>query len=385
MAVRLLVRRTMQRNASRVSWFVFWFMIVAMSTAAWASPAPPPIVGGKRAAPGDWPDVVAVLGREGSCTGTLIAPDVVLTAGHCADILPSFVIANTTDYAAEHTGETIAVKSTRAYPRWEEQYDVAVLVLEHVAKPKPRAIATGCLANRLLGELRPATVVGFGLTSPRADDDNTQLFQASVPILDPTCGSDPTCEPAVIPNGEFTAGGRGTDSCFGDSGGPAFLDGPDGPVLAGVVSRGLALPGIPCGNGGVYVRADKVTAWIERVTKRKLVRVGCGGPADDPEIEAADEAANESDGGGCSAGGGGSTSAVLVGIAMLAGVWRRRGARASGGGRGESRGAMVRAEAPPANVETGDGSAGDTRVRSILPIEVVALSDHNSRGRNDQD
>lgn len=301
-------------------------MVLAMSTAAWASPAPPPIIGGTRVAPGAWPDVVAVLGREGACSGTLVAPDVVLTAGHCADIQPTFVIANTVDYTAEHAGEAIAVKSVRAYPRWEQQYDVAVIVLEHVAKAKPRAIATGCLANRMLGDRKPVTVIGFGLTSPRADDENTRLFQASVPILDGTCASDPSCAPAVAPNGEFTAGGRGTDSCFGDSGGPAMLDTKDGPVLTGVVSRGLALPGIPCGNGGVYVRADKVVAWIERTTQRKLVRVGCGGPADDPEIEGADGEGDGEDG-GCDASGGSAT--LLVGMVMLASLRRRRGTRSA--------------------------------------------------------
>ena len=310
--------------------------LLALSAVVSASPAPPPIVGGTRVAPGAWPDVVAVIGRDGTCTGTLIAPDVVLTAGHCADIAPTHVIARSVDYSVPYAGDTIAVKWTRAYPRWEEQYDVAVIMLEHVAIPRPRAIATGCLANRALRDARPLTVVGFGLTSPLADDDNTALHQAAVPVLDPTCASDLGCAPAIQPYGEFSAGGRGTDSCFGDSGGPAFIDGatvdalvddhprgdgPARPVLLGVVSRGLALPGIPCGNGGIYVRADKVTAWIERTTKRELERVGCGGPADDPEI--VDEADEGDSSGGCDAGGGSGTTALL-GIALLAAIRRLR-------------------------------------------------------------
>jgi endonuclease G len=319
----------MQRNVLGVS----CLLLLAFSTAASASPAPPPVVGGTRVAPGAWPDVVAVIGPYGTCTGTLIAADVVLTAGHCADIAPTHVIARTVDYSVPHSGDTIAVKWTRAYPRWHEQYDVAVIMLEHVAIPKPRAIATGCLANRVLRDAKPLTLVGFGLVSPYADDDNTALHQATVPVLDPTCASDPGCAPEVQPNGEFSAGGRGTDSCLGDSGGPAFIpssvvDGPRaeapvGPVLVGVVSRGLALPGIPCGNGGIYVRADKVTAWIERTTKRKLARVGCGGPADDPEI-AADEVEDDDSSGGCDAGGGGSGTTVLFGLALLAAIRRVR-------------------------------------------------------------
>ena len=371
MALALLVGPRMQRIA-----LPFVSMMILFSlTSAHASPDATPVIGGKRVSPGDWPDVVAVLGRDGSCTGTLIAPDVVLTAGHCADIRPSVVIANTVDYAVAHAGERIAVKSTRAYPRWEDQYDVAVIVLEHVAKAKPRPIATGCLANRALGDGVPLTIVGFGLTSPRADDNNTALRAAQVPLLDATCTTDEMCNPAVQPSGEFAAGGRGTDTCFGDSGGPAMLTGPSGPVLVGVTSRGLGLPGLPCGNGGVYIRADKVAAWIERTTKRKLTRVGCGGPADDPEITA--EADDES--GGCSAGVGGSASGVLVGIAMLAGVWRRRATRGEAS-RPDERGPVVRAEAGAAAVEAGGRTASDARGPAIVAGRVGATG-RDDRGR----
>src|SRR5436853_7921248 len=57
-----------------------------------------PVIGGTAAPPGKWPDAVGVLGAQGACTGTLIAPDVVITAGHCAEVNPTQVIANSTDY-----------------------------------------------------------------------------------------------------------------------------------------------------------------------------------------------------------------------------------------------------------------------------------------------
>lgn len=289
-----------------------------LSTAI-ADPAPPPVIGGKTVDPGAWPDVVAVIGTEGACSGTLIAPDVVLTAGHCVDIQPKVVIANTVDYATA-AGDRIPVKWARAYPNWEHRYDVAVLMLDHVARPKPRAIATACLANEYLGARKPVQVIGFGLTSPSGTDDNTSLRLAEIPILDPRCASDPSCELSVVPNGEFTAGGRGTDSCFGDSGGPAMLTTRHGAALVGVVSRGLALPGAPCGNGGVYVRADKVVSWIQSVTGRQLERAACEGRGDDPETGEVEDAES----GGCSAGGG---VDLALGVLLAAGVWRRRSKR----------------------------------------------------------
>ena len=86
------------------------------------------VVGGTTARSGEWPDAVAVLGSSGTCTGTLIAPDLVLTAGHCANITPQQVIANTVDYSKDD-GVVVHVAKTTAYPNWQAAYDVALLEL----------------------------------------------------------------------------------------------------------------------------------------------------------------------------------------------------------------------------------------------------------------
>ena len=103
-----------------------------------------------------------------------------------------------------------------------------------------------------------------------------------------------------------------------------MIDTPHGLAVAGVVSRGLALPGAPCGNGGVYVRADKVVAWIQAVTGRKLARVGCEGRGDqaDPEIEPADQGGEDT--GGCAAAGQGAGGLLIPVGALLVAIRRRR-------------------------------------------------------------
>lgn len=288
------------------------FSLVFMSSLAAAQPAP--VVGGSKVPSGAWPDVVAVIAEAGTCSGTLVAPDVVITAGHCIDIDPHEVVLATTDYT--RGGERIAVKSARAYPDWWERYDAGVLILERPARTPPRIVASACTANELLKMGTPLRIVGFGATTPAGDDFNTGLYEATIPVLDAYCETDESCGEAARPKGEFTAGGRGTDSCFGDSGGPAFVDTPAGPALIGVVSRGLAVPGQPCGNGGVYVRADKLASWIQSVTSRPLTRTSCDGPRD-----AAGEPVEE---GGCMAGSAAPSSALATGLFLVVARVRRR-------------------------------------------------------------
>ncbi|HWU90857.1 MAG TPA: trypsin-like serine protease, partial [Kofleriaceae bacterium] len=116
----------------------------AAAAAAAAEPAPP-IAGGFEVPRGRWPDAVAVLLRDGVCTGTLIAPDLVLTAGHCIDGIPVEVALDTTDYGAPG-GERIRVAWARAYPDWPYRYDVGVVVLQHPARQRPRRLAAPCTA-----------------------------------------------------------------------------------------------------------------------------------------------------------------------------------------------------------------------------------------------
>jgi secreted trypsin-like serine protease len=179
------------------------------------------IVGGTQVPIGKWRDVVLVVGHDASCTGTLIAPDVVLTAGHCIDIAPYEVWVDTVDYS-QVGGERIPVKWARAYPSWEDRYDIGVLMLDHVAIPEPRAVASGCTTKSELVADHMIQLVGFGLTRADGSGDNTKLREARAPVIDPTCTMDASCQQAIAPHGEFKAGGDGIDSCFGDSGGPVL-------------------------------------------------------------------------------------------------------------------------------------------------------------------
>ena len=313
LASALLVRAGMLRIPLCISFLFSLVSSLTVGGGAAASP-PSPIVGGTPVPAGRWPEVAAVLLRDGACSGTLVAPDVVLTAGHCIEGGPVEVVLDTVDYARTG-GERIRVAWSRAYPDWERRYDVGVVVLDRPAKVTPRPVAARCTARAELVAGRSVTIAGFGLTSHGGTEASSRLHQASVSITDPSCTADPACTPSIAPEGEFVAGGQGVDSCFGDSGGPVYVAAPGGPALLGLVSRGLSVPGPPCGGGGVYVRADRVAAWIERVTGRLLARTSCEELADAPG----------SDGGGCAAGSGGAGAAL--GLALLVAVTVARARR----------------------------------------------------------
>jgi secreted trypsin-like serine protease len=321
-------------------------MTVGFALQAQAAPGgavdPAPVVGGQPAPAGKWPDVAAVMdGDEAFCTGTLVAPHVVVTAGHCVDGpgTPTHVKLNATDSAGP--GEVIAIADAIEFLDWENTYDIGVLILAEPSTIAPRTVATTCVTRESLVNGAPITLVGYGATTEEGDDPNTILMEGQAAVIDVSCNG-AGCQPAVSPGGEFIAGGQGVDSCFGDSGGPVYLESRhDGVVLAGVVSRALDDAATPCGDGGIYVRPDDLIAWIELAAGEPIASATCTPPpVEDPSDDdsgddgddsgpGGDGASSDDDGldesgpggtvtGGCSAGSrGGSAVLILILLAVL--------------------------------------------------------------------
>jgi secreted trypsin-like serine protease len=300
-----------------------------------------PVIGGSAVPAGKWPDAVAVVGAQGSCTGTLIAPDIVLTAGHCGDAGLTTVIANTTNYNGGG-GVRSQIASFTAYPNWETTFDIAIIKLATpITTVTPRPIGASCTFQNFSNNMM-VHLVGFGLTDTAGEGNNTTLREATAPVTDPTCSGPGGCSTGAAPAGEFIAGGNGTDSCFGDSGGPVYLDTPRGTMVIAAVSRGLDNSPTPCGGGGIYVRTDKVLQWIEQTAGKPVAKDSCAGgvtpPPDqdeedpppgggDPQNPDDDESGGGSlypgeITGGCSTNGS-SAAGLLLGLAFL-GLRRRR-------------------------------------------------------------
>lgn len=211
----------------------------------------------------DFPECCAVGNADGFfCTGTLIAPTVVVTAGHCESVDRVFV--GGADVADPSSGETISVREQHTHP----EADLRLLVLEQPADTDPCHVAQGLEAQ---GER--ALLVGFGTIDHDGQRGYGIKRRVEVPIASLDCASAQVMSETGCKGGEMVAGHRGLDrdSCHGDSGGPLYVQGPEGAYyLLAATSRGVRDAARQCGDGGIYVRIDRYLDWIHEVTGAEI-------------------------------------------------------------------------------------------------------------------
>jgi secreted trypsin-like serine protease len=238
------------------------------------------IVGGTPTTTAQYPFAVAYLDDslvgatdydDQFCGGALIAPTVVLTAGHCvteedgslSDHTDHRVVIGRSDLRATG-GEEIPVAGITRHPLYDNGtlfYDVALLKL---AQPSAAPLASVAGLGMRLSEKQRGTAIGWGLTRQNGTS-SPRLLRAKLPLWsNRRCDrayralNAPFHEPGLMLCAASRRAGR--DVCNGDSGGPLLVRG----RIVGVVSFGLgcALPRVP--TNFAWAASPHLRSWIVR-------------------------------------------------------------------------------------------------------------------------
>lgn len=198
--------------------------------------------------PGD-PAVVAFLqGGYPACSGALVSPNAVLTAGHCANgIGPSGSYEVAFGQDANRATRRVTVAEQALHPRYTAMgapYDFALLRLaEPVTGIDPIPLGTAPLTAADVGA--PIRHVGFGVSDEAAGTGRGTKRTATFPITQ--------VDPLIV-----WSVGPGAQTCLGDSGGPGLRSRGGGEELVGVVSDGPN-----CHDAGWDGRVDIAVDWID--------------------------------------------------------------------------------------------------------------------------
>ncbi len=231
----------------------------------------------------------------GICSGALIAPNLVMTARHCISPSPQQIDCSTatfgSPYAASKAWVTTYYKMFQGSTGWHQGSQIIV--------PQPTKVCGNDMALIILkdnvsaGEATPVTpvvqysmtdhsrysttvtAIGFGITSPSAQDSGTRRIRqdvniACIPgdkIID--CGN---LNGAQLTANEFVSG---DSTCSGDSGSSAYEQKNFTKGLAvsfGVLSRGGDQNGV-CVSP-IYTRTD---AWKDLIVATAKTAAQLGG------------------------------------------------------------------------------------------------------------
>jgi len=231
------------------------------------------IIGGSNARQGRYPYFVSLIdfSNRHTCGGSLVAPDVVLTAAHCQDVATAVQIGRWNRLNSSDDFDEIDIQFPEfPHPNYVNEgfkNDFMLQKLDGLStKPYVRLNDNPDLP---VGNIEDeVTVMGFGNTISGIMSLSNILQEVAlsyVPNAICELAKDSTLDLTYqdqISDNMLCAGDSGQDSCQGDSGGPLIVSGgsAEQDVLVGVISWGFgcALPAFP----GVYSRISAELEWL---------------------------------------------------------------------------------------------------------------------------
>jgi hypothetical protein len=234
------------------------------------------VIGGQAAEPGTFPWMAYVLDMRGEalgqCSGTVVAPNVVLTAAHCAENLltgipndPAGYRVLTGNVDVSSPGATTQVSGVSrvivcgCFDRHTAVGDVALLELS-----TPTTAPAIALVRKPSGSAA-AVMAGWGNTYFAEAEEVTHLRWAPT-LLQPAGTCEREASPFSPASEICTVGSPArTAACNGDSGGPLLEPMPS--AVGGMVQIGVAshvYRRCDTTKPSVFTRVDAVSDWVER-------------------------------------------------------------------------------------------------------------------------